>query len=238
MNCAVHTETPAAAYCRACGKALCDNCKRDVMGAIFCEPCIAVRLQGNPPITPVVTPTVPGTPSPGVAMLLGFIPGVGAMYNGQFLKGLIHVMIFVVLIIAASHNGGFGVFFGLMVPFFIFYMAFDAYKTAEARRLGLPAPDLLGLDRLFGLQDPSPVTPPGITAPIASVSNAGPVADATHAHHEPVPTAAVVLIILGVVFLLGNLTALPLHRLWPVTLIAIGLWLAYKRLATGPREVR
>lgn len=238
MNCAVHTDTPAAAYCRTCGKALCENCKRDVMGAIFCEPCIAVRLQSNPPLTPVVTPTVPGTPSPGVALLLGFIPGVGAMYNGQFLKGLIHVMIFVVLIIAASQNGGFGVFFGFMVPLFVFYMAFDAYKTAEARRLGLPAPDLLGLDRLFGLQDAPPVTPPGITPPIASASNAGAVADATHAHREPVPTGAVVLIILGVVFLLGNLTAFPLHRLWPVTLIAVGLWLAYKRLATGPREVR
>ena len=44
MNCAVHTDTPAVAFCRTCGKALCENCKRDVMGAIYCEPCIAVRL--------------------------------------------------------------------------------------------------------------------------------------------------------------------------------------------------
>jgi hypothetical protein len=144
-----------------------------------------------------------------------------------------------VQIIAASHQGGIGVFFGFMIQLFILYKAFDAYKTAEARRLGLPAPDLLGLDRVFGLQEPPlPVAPPGITPPIASVSNGGAVAGATQAHREHIPTGAVVLIILGVVLLLGNLTDLPLHRLWPVTLIAIGLWLAYKRLATGPREVR
>jgi len=46
MNCAVHPEKEAAAYCRTCGKALCEDCKRDVMGAIYCEPCIAARLRG------------------------------------------------------------------------------------------------------------------------------------------------------------------------------------------------
>ena len=49
MNCAVHNQTQAVAYCRTCGKALCEECKRDVMGAIYCEPCIAARLQGALP---------------------------------------------------------------------------------------------------------------------------------------------------------------------------------------------
>lgn len=235
MNCAVHTDTPAVAYCRTCGKAMCENCKREVMGAIYCEPCIAVRLQqGVPPPPAGVAPgSVPGTPSPGVAMLLGFIPGVGAMYNGQFMKGLIHVMIFVVLIIGSHHSW----VFGLLIPFFIFYMAFDAYKTAEAKRLGLPAPDPLGFDRLFGLQESQ-------APPAPEVSTAPPVADpvatpnGTHAHSDHIPTGAVVLIILGVVLLLGNLTALHLDRMWPLTLIAIGLWLAYKRLTATPREMR
>ncbi|MFI5104362.1 MAG: B-box zinc finger protein, partial [Terriglobales bacterium] len=82
MNCAVHSETPAVAFCRTCGKALCENCKRDVMGAIYCEPCIAARLQTPPPVQPVAVPAVPGAPNPGIAAFLGFIPGVGAMYNG------------------------------------------------------------------------------------------------------------------------------------------------------------
>src|SRR5215467_2787581 len=148
MNCAVHTDVPATAYCRTCGKALCENCKRDVMGAIYCEPCIAVRLHGGQPAAPVGTPiVVSSAPSPGVAMLLGFIPGVGAMYNGQFLKGFIHVVIFVLLIVAADNISG---MFGLLIAFFICYMAFDAYKTAEAIQKGLPTPDPLGLERMFG----------------------------------------------------------------------------------------
>ena len=39
MNCAVHNQSQAVAYCRTCGKALCEDCKRDVMGAVYCEPC-------------------------------------------------------------------------------------------------------------------------------------------------------------------------------------------------------
>src|SRR4029077_3791041 len=156
MNCAVHTQTQAVAFCRTCGKALCEDCKRDGMGAIYCEPCIAARLQGQP--VPAATPmppatAVPGAPSPVMAGLLGFIPGVGAMYNGQFMKAFAHVVIFVMLIIAANNIHW---AFGWMIAFFIVYMAFEAYKTAEARRHGLPPPDPLALDRMFGLPDPQP----------------------------------------------------------------------------------
>jgi Domain of unknown function (DUF5668)/B-box zinc finger len=32
--------------------------------------------------------------SPGLAFFLGFIPGVGAIYNGQYAKGLVHAVVF------------------------------------------------------------------------------------------------------------------------------------------------
>src|SRR5260221_595927 len=54
MNCATHSETPASVYCRTCGKAMCDTCKRDVMGAIYCESCLAARLHGGGAATPGV----------------------------------------------------------------------------------------------------------------------------------------------------------------------------------------
>jgi TM2 domain-containing membrane protein YozV len=222
MNCAVHSDTPAAAYCRTCGKALCENCKRDVQGAIYCEPCIAARLQSGR-----VAPAA-ATPSPGVAMLLGFIPGVGAMYNGQFIKGFVHVMIFVMLIFGADHFWG----FGLMIPFFVFYMAFDAYKTAEARMLGRPAPDPLGIDKMFGLQEsqpPAPAASPDATPAPPPVA-APPPAQSPPARHEPI--GAIVLIALGVFFLLGSIGNIHVGRLWPLFLIGIGLWIAYKRTMT------
>jgi hypothetical protein len=43
------------------------------------------------------------------------------------------------------------------------------------------------------------------------------------------PIGAIVLIALGVIFLLDNLGVLRMHHLWPLFLIGIGLWIAYKR---------
>ena len=47
MNCANHPQTPAAAYCRTCGKPLCSACTRQVMGVIYCENCLAERVAGT-----------------------------------------------------------------------------------------------------------------------------------------------------------------------------------------------
>lgn len=228
MNCAVHSEIPAVAFCRTCGKALCNTCKRDVMGAIYCEPCLAARVQG---VGPVVAPPPPmslepSVPNPGIAALLGLIPGVGAMYNGQFAKALIHVGVFVVLIVATSEISG---FFGILIPFWVFYMAFEAYHTAKARQLGQPAPDPLGLDRMFGLQETPPVAPANPTSTEATVAGIESPTGTQTPTQANAPTGAVVLIVLGVIFLLSNFRLLHIGKLWPVFLIGLGLWIAYKR---------
>ena len=85
-----------------------------------------------------------GVPNPAAAAVLGLIPGVGAMYNGQFFKGLIHVVIFAVLISITTHYGIFGIFIGAWV----LYQSFEAYHTAKARRDGQPLPDPLGLNEV------------------------------------------------------------------------------------------
>jgi TM2 domain-containing membrane protein YozV len=159
MNCAQHTETAAVAYCRACGKALCEACKREVQGTIYCEPCLAARIHpgaganfgagttgaGYGP------PRGPEDTSPGLALFLGFIPGVGAFYNGQFLKGFVHVIVFSTLIWMSDH--GMGAFAGILIMAWFFYMVFDAYTTAKARRYGLPIPDPLGLNAILEGKD-------------------------------------------------------------------------------------
>jgi hypothetical protein len=234
MNCAVHTQTQAAAFCRTCGKALCEDCKRDVMGAIYCEPCIAARLQSNAPPGAAVMPPPPpgpGAPSPALAGLLGFIPGVGAMYNGQFVKAFVHVVIFIMLIVAVSNvHGGADVIFGLLIGFFPIYMAFEAYKTAQAKQFGLPAPDPLGLDKMFGLQESQP--PASINTNVAgaaSIQIPQPQPQEVPVRQDNVPIGAIVLLVLGVVFLLSNFNLMRVGHLWPLVLIGLGLWIAYKR---------
>ena len=59
--------------------------------------------------------------------MLGLIPGVGAMYNGQFFKGLIHVVIFAVLVSMAHISGIFGIF----IPAWILYQSFEAYPHRQ-----------------------------------------------------------------------------------------------------------
>jgi TM2 domain-containing membrane protein YozV len=241
MNCATHTAVAAVAYCRTCGKPLCAACVRDVRGTMFCEQCLAERVAGALPPTPVpgigaasTSPSYAGErlPSPGMAAALGFIPGVGAMYNGQFMKGFIHVMAFVCLIWMADHFGP------IMIPVFFayfFYLVFDAYKTAHALELGQPAPDPFGFERMFGTTVHHGSAAAGVGP---SGSGGGPVSgfvpeisagDAPR--RSNVPTGAVVLIALGLVFLLHTvgMFEFAIDRFWPIILIGFGVYLFAKR---------
>ena len=106
---------------------------------------------GVPPYAGAVA-SIPGAPNPALAAILGFIPGVGAMYNGQFAKGIAHIAIFAIFESLANHVND---VFGIFVAGWIFYMAFEAYQTARARRDGLPLPDPFGLNDIgerFGLK--------------------------------------------------------------------------------------
>jgi hypothetical protein len=170
MDCVNHSGVTAQAYCQNCGKALCQACVRTgPAGQIFCEPCWTGWQGAQGPFVP---PPPMGAPSPGLAAVLGLIPGVGAMYNGQFIKGLVHVVIFAVLVSAAHVYG----VFGLLIAGWVFYQVFEAYHTAKARRDGEPLPDPLGLNEIgtwfvSGQRGPTGTGPGGMGA-----GNAGPFA--------------------------------------------------------------
>ena len=159
MDCVNHPGVNATAFCQSCGKPLCPGCVRNAAGGqILCEPCWTSFHSYQQPFNA----PPPGTPSPGTAAVLGLIPGVGAMYNGQFIKGLIHVVIFAVLVSAAHVYGIFGIF----IAAWVLYQSFEAYHTAKARRDGAPLPDPLGLNEAgswfnAGGRAPYPGPPPG-----------------------------------------------------------------------------
>lgn len=198
MNCANHPDRERAAFCQNCGKPVCTECVRNIGSSVYCEPCMTARVAGPPPggypypgypypgspqggpygYGPVGSPAAPGEPSPGLAALLGCIPGVGAMYNGQYAKGIVHLMVFALLVsLASDFNDIFGIFvFGWMC-----YMAVEAYHTARARRDGTPLPNPFGLNDLserlgFGKAWPgtNPGAPPTGTAPGAPVAGVAP----------------------------------------------------------------
>ena len=156
-------------FCQDCGRSLTRESVSRVGSAVFCGPCLKARnaatAAGAPPppppygagaygavppagAGPVYTEPFPpvggSSPSPVLAGFLGLIPGVGAMYNGQFAKGIAHIVIYAVLQSIANHNG----VLGIVVAGWVFYQVFEAYHTAKARRDGLPLPDPLGLNHI------------------------------------------------------------------------------------------
>lgn len=86
-------------------------------------------------------PYVKKRTSPLVATVLSFVcPGLGAAYNGQTVKALVHFAVFVGLFQMAILTGGTLLFvFGFMGMWL--FAALDAWRTAQAIRSGL-TPDV------------------------------------------------------------------------------------------------
>jgi hypothetical protein len=147
-------------------------------------------------------------PNPAVAgILAGFFPiGVGAVYTGQYAKGLSHLVIMVLLILGVSSDVPWFIHMvlGIAIGFFYIYQIIDAIRTAKAVQTGQPAPDPFGLAQTFG---------GGETFEAAKV-----------------PVGAAVLIGLGLIFLLhtAGLFEFGLDRFWPLILIGLGVWLFAK----------
>src|SRR5258708_28990184 len=230
MNCANHADASAVAYCRTCGKALCANCTRPVRGVIYCEDCLGARMETGsastgtagfvPPtfssssgasgyVPPPPPPPGSGSgPNPTVAGILsGFFPfGVGAVYTGQYAKGLAHLAIFVLLIAGANaadsdHSTALGVFCGLGIAFFWVFQIIDSVRSAKAIQMAQPIPDPFGLATTFG--------------------------GGTKIETSKIPMSAIVLILVGVLFMLHTMgwTDYGLDRFWPLILIAVGAWM-------------
>jgi hypothetical protein len=234
MNCQNHPEIPATAYCRTCGKPVCDECRADAYGTVYCSEHAPVAAAAPPPPQaappgpppPAYRPPGPAYPaappyvrtdiSPALAFFLGLIPGVGAIYNGQYAKGLVHAVIWGVLMSIATNDSaihGMEPVFIMLVIAWWAYMAIEAHHTAHRMQKGEPVDEYSSLLDLRG----------------------GP---------GSFPVAGIALIVLGILLLLHTLNLLDFEyvvRYWPVLLIAAGVYLLWARFSSheaAPREMR
>ncbi|MDX2181048.1 MAG: DUF5668 domain-containing protein [Bryobacteraceae bacterium] len=218
---ATTTETPAEStvgFCRTCGVRLTDSTKRLAYGTLFCAEHVPVTGTGpvsEPPSPYAASPGAPGGAMPanvsaGLAFILGLIPGVGAIYNGQYAKGFVHALVFGLLVSISSSDelaGGLEPVFGMLSALWVFYMAFEAYHTAKRRALGEPVDEFSSVMPLAG--------------------------------RGGVPFAPILLIVLGVLFLLSNFGLLRLSQLmrfWPVLLIVLGAGMLLNRVRGAAPE--
>ena len=221
MKCAVHPEVDATGFCRNCGKAMCSVCARPVREVLYCENCLAQGM-GVPSVTPpppaanpyaapgyappaFVPPTAsqtavpPARPAGAIAFILGLFPGLGAVYNGEYNKALIHIVIFTALLVglvsaadADDVSVGAVITMALLLAGFEFFMAFDAMRVSQAKGSG-----------------------PVVSDPLTDFS-------------KNLPLGPVVLIGVGALLLLSNFRVfeffhLSLSRLWPLILIGAGV---------------
>jgi hypothetical protein len=148
MKCVVHPDADAVGYCRNCGKPMCAVCVRPVRDVLYCEDCLAnvMGLPAGAPGAPAPTIGEPASrpasglgPSPLLAFFLGFLPGLGAFYNEQYGKGVIHLAIFLFLFIIGvdgAVSGGAEAALWICISALWIYMPIDAYRTAKARLAG------------------------------------------------------------------------------------------------------
>jgi Domain of unknown function (DUF5668)/B-box zinc finger len=151
MKCAAHPDVEATGFCRNCGKPMCPACVRPVRDVLYCEECLA-KVVGLPPVATPSTlegsvpsglpaplpPPPPGSGTPVLAFILGLIPGLGAIYNGEYNKALLHIVIFagIILGITLDLGGGAQAVLICALVIFPFYMAIDAVRTVKARQTG------------------------------------------------------------------------------------------------------
>jgi hypothetical protein len=125
---------------------------------------------------------------------------VGAIYNGQFTKAIMQVLIFGCLI-AMGHrvHNGLNVVFNLGAWAFYFYMVIDSYQTAKAKSIGKPVPEWFGLSEMK------------LNAPIGAA-------------------LLIVLGVLFLLDNLGLPVFGQISKFWPVLLIVAGFLLLWRRL--------
>ncbi len=201
MKCAYHPEAEAAIYCGQCGRALCAQCRRDVRGTTYCESCLAARLRGSTPGLDLGT-------NPGLALFLGFIPGVGAVYNGQVLKAIVQVLIFGSLCALSDRAGGaFGTIFGLGAVAFYCYMVIDSYQIARRKQMGQPVEEWPGVGSFR------------MDAPVSAI-------------------VLIALGVLFLLDNFGIHIFRDVGRFWPVLLIVIGVLLIRRRMGRPVSEAQ
>ena len=136
--------------------------------------------------------------------MLGMIPGVGAIYNGQYAKGLIHAVMFGLLVsIADTVHGGLVGLLVILTIVFVFYMAFEAHHTARKRREGQPLDEMSSLfDMRGGASSGSAI-------------------------------ALIVVGVIFLLNTLEVVSMRQILRFWPVLLIALGANMLYSRLTSA-----
>jgi hypothetical protein len=140
MKCSYHPTADSQDICSTCTRPLCPECSHRIKGKTYCQDCLVEGAEWAATIKQLRIPA----DAPRRAAVCAVIPGMGAVYNNEYVKALTYFAVFAALVVMGDRvHGIFG--FGSFV--FLIFTMFDSYRTAEqqarARIEGVlqPAPD-------------------------------------------------------------------------------------------------
>ncbi len=126
MKCHYHPVAEAAELCRVCNKPLCGECSHQIKGKFYCQDCLVRGAEWAAAVKDLRVPV----DSPKRAAVCALIPGMGAVYNNEYLKAITFFAVFACLVMMGDRIHG---IFGFGAFAFLIFTMFDAYRTAEAR---------------------------------------------------------------------------------------------------------
>lgn len=126
MYCSYHTASAARVRCSSCSRGLCSACDHRIKGYPYCQDCIVLGVQGLSRNR--YSPKPRG--SARFAALLALLPGMGAVYNRQNIKGIVHFATIVCLFQLTGIRFASAIFALGGLSFYI-YSIVDAYRTAQ-----------------------------------------------------------------------------------------------------------
>ncbi len=126
MKCAYHPAADSGELCRTCNKPLCGQCAHQIKGRFYCQDCLVRGAEWAAAVKDLRVPV----DSPKRAAVCALIPGMGAVYNNEYLKAITYFAVFAALVMLADNVHG---VFGFGAFAFLVFTMFDSYRVAEAK---------------------------------------------------------------------------------------------------------
>src|SRR5713226_3931829 len=126
MYCSYHTASASIVQCSSCARPLCRACDHRIKGYPYCQDCIVLGVEGLS--RSYRDPRPRGRAR--WAALFALLPGMGAVYNHQNIKGVVDFAAIVGLFQLTAIHIASG-FFALAGLAFYLYSIVDAYRTAQ-----------------------------------------------------------------------------------------------------------
>jgi hypothetical protein len=126
MKCSYHPGVESQDACSTCKKPLCAECTHRIKGKPYCEDCLTQGAKWAATARDLRLPS----DAPRRAALCAIIPGMGAVYNNEYLKAVTYFAVWAALCMMSDRISG---VFGFGAAVFVVFTMFDAYRTADQK---------------------------------------------------------------------------------------------------------